>query len=106
MVTVDEASARILLGEGAICYDLDGGLVTRDGSVVEMPAPGGVIDRPILVCGSCPGRVRSTAQALERQGLPAWQVRAATPSGATTHEHEGRAECSCPTSPSPCREDI
>lgn len=81
MVIVDDASARKLLAEGAICYDLDGGQVTRDGSEVLLPAPGDVIDRPILVCGSCVKLVRSTAEALERQGLPAWQVRAENSSG-------------------------
>ena len=96
MVIVDGASARMLLAEGAICYDLDDGQVTRDGSAVLLPAPGGVIDRPILVCGSCPDRVRSTAEALERRGLPAWQVRAATSSGASTEEHDKGAQRPCP----------
>lgn len=87
----------MLLAEGAICYDLDSGRVTRDGFAVLLPTPGGVIDRPILVCGSCPGRIRTTAEALERQGLPAWQVRAATSSGATTEERDGRTKCPRPT---------
>ena len=82
MVTVDDASASSLIAEGAICYDLDSGRVTRDGLDVPMPTPQDGIDRPILVCGQCPEDVRSTAEALEDQGLPAWQVRLseATPS--------------------------
>lgn len=95
MVIVDDVSARMLLAEGAICYDLDGGQVTRDGSAVLLPDPGGVIDRPILVCGSCGDRVRSTADALERQGLPAWQVRAATSPKTTTDEKDERATNPC-----------
>ena len=77
MVTVDDTSASSLIAEGAICYDLDTGRVTRDGLDVPMPTPQDANDRPILVCGRSPGDVRSTAEALEDQGLPAWQVRLA-----------------------------
>lgn len=96
MVIVDDCTARILLAEGALCYDLDTGQVTREGSVVVMPTPGGIPDRPILVCGSSPEDVRTTAEALENQGLPAWQVRAATPPGARNQEGATRAGCPGP----------
>ena len=53
MRIVDDARAQILVAGGAICDDLDSGLVIRHRSAVEMRAPGGFIDRPIPFCGSC-----------------------------------------------------
>lgn len=75
MITVDAASANLLLEEGALCLDVGSLELTETGGrLVDMPDGAGRLDRPILVCGADDERVVAVVEALSRQGLPAWRV--------------------------------